>query len=188
MYTDSDSERKKTNRFIVIFVSIMVVFVIGMVISGIVLSNISTNDRNIQENKVMENIGGNLDIVSMDSYIGFSESSKIQGFFVFFTGVYEGKSQTMIRFSWQSNDGFSYLYEVPSSLFQVVPSTNQQLKVNFNLDLDDFESNRMYDFPTKVTSLDYNEIIKNFSKGVTVSMTDEQYAQFLKITYSSPVN
>lgn len=184
----SSVEDKKVNRIVIITFAVLIVFILGVVTLITVSSINSTNDRNIQENQTMENIGGDLNIVSMDSYVGSSESAKIKGCFVFFTGVYEGKTETMVRFSWQSGDGFYYLYEVPSSLFQRTVSTNDQMKVNFNLDLDRFDANRRYDLPAKVTPLDYNYIIKNFSKGVTVSMTDEQYTQFLKITYSNPVN
>lgn len=180
----SSVEDKKVNRIVIITIAVFVVFILGVATLITVSSINSDNYRNMQENQIMENVGGDLKIVSLDSYVGSSDSMTVQSCFVFFTGVYEGRSETIIRFSWESNDGFSYLYEVPSSLFQRVSSTDNQLKVNFNLN---FLYNRN-DLPSKVGPLDYNYIIKNFSKGVTVSMTDEQYSDFLKITYSNPIS
>jgi len=162
---------------------VMIFLLIALVAGGIV----STTNNHLKEvvrsrNQVMENIGGDLEIVSMDTYKGFSSTGQVSGCFVFIQGTYEGKSETIIRFSWQSRDGSFYLYEVPASLFQRVKSPTNgdgRLTVNFNLNFDNAPN-----FILDSSPLGYNKIIKAYSKTVTITMTDEQYAEFLKMIYS----
>jgi len=164
--------------FIVVF-SLLIALLVGGLVSN---TNNKLKEVAQSRNQVMENIGGDLEIVSMDTYKGFSSSEQILGCFVFVQGTYEGKSETIIRFSWQSRDGYFYLYEVPASLFQrVKSSTNEdgRLTVNFNLDFDNASN-----FILDSSPLGYNKIIKDYSKTVTITMTDAQYAEFLKSTYS----
>jgi hypothetical protein len=169
-------------RGVKIFCCILVILVGG--ICWFVKCEFERTDKQITRvnEQIMENIGGDLNIVSMDTYNGFSSSGQISGFFTFIEGTYEGKNETIVRFSWQSRDGFFYLYEVPASLFQRVrPKNNDnRLMVNFNLDLGRNDLTRYLD------PLRYNQLIKSCSEMVTITMTDEQYAQFLKITYSKP--
>jgi hypothetical protein len=165
---DSKDKKDTIHALIGVAAVIVAITIIFLVVMAVVKPSVDAASKKceIQQNEVMKNIGGDLDIVSMDSYVGSSESAKIKGSFIFFSGIYNGKTETMIRFSWQSRDGFSYLYEVPSSLFQRILSTDGQMKVNFNLSFGDPNDDFRYKLPSEVTPLDYNEIIKNVSGGL----------------------
>lgn len=158
------------------WVIVAVVFVVGV---GAVCASIQNREYEAIKAETMNNIGGDLPILALDTY----EGDNIAGSFVFLSGSLEGKSQTIIRFSWMSRDGYSYICEVPASDFQrIKTTTGDKLTVNFNLNLEDgFVS-------LGGSPLGYNKIIDYYSEMVTISMTDEQYSEFLKLTYSNPID
>ncbi len=167
---------KNESKWAIVIILIVFIFFGGAVVAGVVENRQDDKDRAL----IMSNIGGDLPILALDSY----EGNSVTGSFVFLSGNLEGKSQTIIRFSWMSRDGYSYICEIPASDFQRVKTVSgDKLTVNFNLEI--FEYNVV---DLDVSPLVYNDVIKYCSKMVTISMTDEQYSQFLKLTYSNPVN
>lgn len=170
-----ENQEKRRKLVTILIVAIVIVFVVAtMVFVGIS----EESQHKTRKAQLMENIGGDLPIVALDTYTG----DEISGRFTLLNGTLEGKSQTIIRFSWESRDGYYYICEIPSSSFQrVEPVGDNDLTVNFNLDI------AASDSLTDTSPLRYNEFINLYSKMVTISMTDEQYSRFLDLTYSNPI-
>lgn len=164
-------------KWVWFWIVVALIFVFGI---AIVCGSIESRNDELTKTEIMSNIGGDLPILALDAY----EGDNIAGSFVFLSGSLEGKSQTIIRFSWMSRDGYSYICEIPASEFQrVKTATGDKLTVNFNLSLFEYGLGDLDASP-----LAYNEIIEYCSKMVTISMTDEQYSQFLRLTYSNPID
>lgn len=190
------TEKRKIDWSWVVVISV-VLAMIGLIAFGWVADDKNSAAQEVifkeQRVQVMENIGGNLETVPLGTYEGTSALGKISGNFVFFAGVFEGKSVTMIRFSWQSREGISYIAEVPANNFQrIKPSIDSdQILVDFNLELPDswsqFKRNNSLlsdKYNPQLKMLTINQLIEEYSKFVSVTMNDAQYSEFLKnITY-----
>lgn len=171
---NSNNTNTNDNWILTIFgilLAIAIVFVVG--------SWFEQNDKLYQTkfDKLQQNIGGNLQLLNIDIYKGKDETGSINGSLLSnVDGQYQGKSETMVRFSWRGKNQEDYISEVPISCFiRVKPNEKYpQMTINFDLKtpilLDD------------LSHMKTTELVEKYLKFIKVSMTDGQYTEFLKNT------
>ena len=153
--------------FFIIVVVLMVVFLF-LLVAAKEYQDTKEREYLSQVVEINKNIGGELKIVPNTE-------------FRFHFGVYDGKSEMIIGFNWKDINGKGYISEVPSSHFQRINSTRSDalMTVNFNLKLPTDHYKFQSNLPNPLSSYSVAEIVDQFSKLVTISMTDEQYQEFL---------
>lgn len=179
---------KEVDRGVFQFVAIMVVFFV--LVGAIVVSvkkDESAKEAAYKEQAmlVMKDIGGDLETVPLGTYEGTVALGEVSRSFFSFNGVFEGKSVTMVRFSWKSREGIAYITEMPVSRLQRVGSSDgDQVSVNFNLELPDswseFNDNKSGGDQVQLKELTPNQVIERYSRSVSFIMNDKQYSEFLK--------
>lgn len=151
---------------------VFILFIAFMIFIGILMFLPPIGQEEM--NYTTAQIGGELSVIAMDYENGGDSETVILSVI----GGY-------IRFCYQSNDGYMFIYNCPIDRFQRVSSNspNGEIMVNFNLDLNHPKTEQSYIFKAAghhAPPEDYNKIIEIYSgKLITFSMSDAQYKDIM---------